>query len=497
VVFRKQVARRPPRGASLRPVPPPVKGPLRRFAPLTDSSRPNYRASIEEDVPTRSDVRRRPTSCVAISSQGAAAPPPLVRSGLGPGKHNKTVRLAAAPRRTRGPPKHLCHVCVRWTDDFAIHLTAHRLPATLASMTRGDKLGYRPALDGLRGIAVLLVIACHAVPDRLGGAGSVGVTVFFVLSGYLITTILRRELADTGRINFRAFYGRRARRLLPALGLLLVAAAGYLLDSHQSLGPIAVTAGYASNFVSATGFNLGVLNHTWTLSLEEQYYLLWPLLMLVVARRRHPVLILGSVAVVSVGLRCGLWLAGATIDRVYYAPDTRADAILVGCALAFIAIGTGGRWIKPAAVVSAATLTVACLTAWSVLVWLLFPLAVGSAALVACAAQYPVRVLAWRPLVFTGKISYGLYLWNLPASLALQQWDAPGWVLTVALFGVSFALAIVSWYVIERPFMRTPVKVSAATFAEVVALKAEVHPARQEARPAGSGFPEPSAKGIA
>ena len=199
-----------------------------------------------------------------------------------------------------------------------------------------------------------------------------------------------------------------------------------------------------------------------------------------VVRRRHPILILGSVAVISGGLRGALGLAGATFDRFYYAPDTRADAILIGCVLAFITITTDARWMKPAAAVSAATLTVTSFAAWPALVWLLFPLAFESAALVACAARYPVPVLEWRPFVFTGKISYGLHLWNVPAAIALQLWDAPRWVLTVALFGVSFTLAIVSWYVIERPFMRRPVNVSAATFAEVVAPKAEVHTVRQE-----------------
>lgn len=327
--------------------------------------------------------------------------------------------------------------------------------ATLTPMGHGERLGYRPALDGLRGIAVLLVILTHAGLPHLDQAGSVGVTLFFVLSGFLITGILSDERERTGRINFRRFYARRARRLFPALGLLLMVVTASLLFSRQSVMPVVLTAGYSSNIANATGHSLGNLDHAWTLSLEEQFYLLWPLLMLVLARRRNPALFLISVAALSAALRSGLWLSGAPIFRVYYGPDTRADAILIGCALAFVASRVvNTRWLKWAAVISALALVASCVVPWSVLIWLLIPLPFASATLILWSDRHPPKILTWRPLVATGKISYGLYLWNYPVSNGLQLWDAPLWARTAVLLIVSFALAALSWWIIERPFMR-------------------------------------------
>lgn len=341
-------------------------------------------------------------------------------------------------------------------------------------MTQEVRLGYRPALDGLRGIAVLLVIVTHAGLPHLDQAGSVGVTLFFVLSGFLITRLLLDEHQRTGRINFRRFYARRARRLLPALGLLLISVGAYLLASHQSILPIALAAGYSANIANATGHTLGNLDHTWTLSLEEQFYLLWPMLMPLVARRRNGPLVLIVAAAVSAVLRSGLWLSGAPIWRVYYGPDTRADAILIGCALAFVAARANSRWLKYATVVGGVVLVASCVVSWSALIWLLIPLPFAGAALIWWVVGHPSKILAWRPLVATGRISYGLYLWNLPVSLSMESWGAPSWVRMVAMVVVTFALAVVSWFVIERPFMRPPVSVAAETPAEVVAPTAEV-----------------------
>ena len=278
-------------------------------------------------------------------------------------------------------------------------------------MTQGVKLGYRPALDGLRGIAILLVIASHAGLPYVAQAGSVGVTLFFVLSGFLITRLMLDERERTGRVNFRNFYARRARRLLPGLGLLLMAVAAYLLASHQSLMPVVLAAGYSANIANATGHSLGNLDHMWTLSLEEQFYLLWPMLMPLVARRRNPALVLTIAAAVSAASRSGLWLSGAPFWRVYYGPDTRADAILIGCALAFVVTkATTHHWLNWAAITGAVTLAAACIMPGTVFIWLLIPLPVASAAVISWAVGHPLRILAWRPLVATGKISYGLYL---------------------------------------------------------------------------------------
>jgi len=364
-------------------------------------------------------------------------------------------------------------------------------------MGRGERLGYRPALDGLRGIAVLLVFLTHARLPHLGHAGTVGVTLFFVLSGFLITRLLSSEHERTGRINFRRFYARRARRLFPALGLLLICMTAYLLSSHLSLLPVVLTAAYSSNIANARGYSLGNLNHAWTLSLEEQFYLLWPLLILVLARRRNPARVLIIAAALLAVLRTGLWLSGAPIWRVYYGPDTRADAILIGCALAFVATSVNARWMKWSAVASAAVLAAACAMPGSAFIWLLIPLPAASAVLILWVEHHPPKILTWRPLVATGKISYGLYLWNFPVSNALQLWDAPMWARTVALLVVSFAMAALSWYIIERPFMHRRTRVPAATFAEAVGQTAEVRSVRQQLDPLDVGATEPSVKGMA
>lgn len=314
--------------------------------------------------------------------------------------------------------------------------------------------GYRPALDGLRGIAVLLVIATHAQIPRMSGGGTVGVTLFFVLSGFLITSILRQEHLRNGFINYRHFYARRLRRLLPAVNLLLIAVAAYLLFSGQSLIPVVIAGLYGSNFAAAAGRNLGNLAHTWSLSIEEQFYLLWPVLLPLVARRR-PALILTLAAVASAALRTGLWLTGAPLARVANGTDVRADALLIGCALAFANIAVPRRLLGVSAAISAVFLVIACgFASATAFMSSLTPVTLASVTLVAWTLRSSPRILTWSPLVAVGKISYGLYLWNLPISLSLLSWDAPTWARSVVLVAASFAMACLSWYIIERPFTR-------------------------------------------
>jgi peptidoglycan/LPS O-acetylase OafA/YrhL len=355
---------------------------------------------------------------------------------------------------------------------------------TLALMDRGGRLGYRPALDGLRGVAVLLVLAQHANVPFFAQGGTVGVTLFFVLSGFLITSILRDERATTGRTDFRGFYLRRARRLLPALALLLVGVTAYLLATGQSLVDVLLTAAYASNLAGASGHNLGNLVHTWTLSLEEQFYLLWPLLLPVVARRRRPALVLAVVAALVVAWRVVLSMSGASVERIYFGPDTRADAIVIGCALAFALASIPARHLRLAAAVSAAVLAGLCAAPpESALAWLLPPITLASLVVVAHAARSAPKLLTWRPLVATGRISYGLYLWSFPVALSVESRGLPVWVSAPTIAVVSVALALASWFVIERPFQRRPVKaavdpVDPVVPGEVVPLTSEALPAR-------------------
>lgn len=312
---------------------------------------------------------------------------------------------------------------------------------------------HRPGLDGLRGIAVLIVLASHA---RIAGfalqGGLAGVTLFFVLSGYLITSLLVAERDGTGRVNLRAFYIRRGLRLLPALfALLAVVSVGYAFDAWPSppgpvvdnlLVSVVAVAGYVGNW-AILGFNPGVLGHTWSLGVEEQFYFVWPLMLLAGLRLFGP----RGVAVVALALAVLVtpWrfvVAGEdNLIRLRVGTDMHADALLFGCALALLRIrasslvgwaGVGGL------VVLAAVWTSGAL---GELIFVPLATIASVAALAGCPS-----LLGGRPLAYVGRISYGLYLWHY--LLIWWGWPAP---LTIV---VSIAVAVVSYERLERPFLR-------------------------------------------
>ncbi|HEY1116399.1 MAG TPA: acyltransferase, partial [Acidimicrobiales bacterium] len=203
---------------------------------------------------------------------------------------------------------------------------------------------YWPALDGMRGVAVLLVIAYHGERSLAPRGGAIGVTMFFTLSGFLITTLLLRERASTGRIGLGRFYWRRALRLLPALVTLVAVTSAYALvtDNHErTLGAALPVLLYVGNWVRTLHDTegLGLLEHTWSLSVEEQFYLVWPLAVLGAAalvskaRQAEAVLALavgGSLA--SLLWRLQLWDAEEprwSAARLYNGTDAVADQLLV------------------------------------------------------------------------------------------------------------------------------------------------------------------------
>lgn len=342
----------------------------------------------------------------------------------------------------------------------------------------GFALGYRPALDGLRALAILLVIPYNW---HWGvAAGYLGVDVFFVLSGFLITSLLLEEHHATGRIDLPAFWARRALRLLPALLLLLTA---LLLMSPSAranpLGPLLVLF-YVGNWALALtdhGYEiLGGLAHTWSLSVEEQFYLIWPPILLVLLRRGASVRALAQVAgvgvVLSFLLKWGLSVAGAPPLRIYTGTDTRADALLIGCLLALLAripsrpiqgalrVPSWAGWLALVALVSVAAVigpsdtspwmqrggfTLAALVAATVL-----------AHIVASPGGAMARLFSAQPLVWTGRVSYGLYLWH-PLVGAFSGDDRFGVhpALAVGLQVIALIGAVLfSWLAIERPALR-------------------------------------------
>lgn len=296
---------------------------------------------------------------------------------------------------------------------------------------------YLPQLDGVRAIAVLAVLAEHAQLSFAVGGG-VGVDLFFVLSGYLITTLLLQEFAATGTISLRSFYGRRIRRLLPAL--VAVAAFSFIafsivrpFETNATILGIVTSLLYISCWFRAFGISeLGWFGHTWSLSVEEHFYFFWPPLLLWICRRgignlRRWVLGLFALAVVY---RVVTAATGASGARLKNSPDLRADQLLAGCALAVLLLGMRSyraeRWDKWWTMLVA--LSIADLARMVV-----FPFAFGlawfrnaSADVVAVEAAVIIgylvvrnrslltRTLSHPSLVWLGRRSYAVYLWHLP-----------------------------------------------------------------------------------
>ena len=319
---------------------------------------------------------------------------------------------------------------------------------------------YWPGLDGLRGLAILMVFGFH-LPIGAFRAGSYGVIVFFVLSGFLITTILLRELDAHDRIDLRRFFLRRARRLFPAL---IVVVAAHLVLQFTILGepehwwerswPVLA---YVSNYVQSAGAQLVHMAHTWSLAIEEHFYLLWPVTLIVLPRRwRFPVTC--ALFVAFAAWRLSLLTGGAPHDRIYFATDTNAFAPLLGCALA---IGVHEKRIPVASsnvcsLSTAALLLAACIP-WHYydrrLLYFAVPISVLAATAVYGAVSGPPDWLHHPVLVWFGTISYGLYLWHyMMISLPWENLRPVPPLFSMIM--APIALAWLSWHFIEAPLIR-------------------------------------------
>jgi peptidoglycan/LPS O-acetylase OafA/YrhL len=346
----------------------------------------------------------------------------------------------------------------------------------------GRRAGHLPALDGLRGVAILGVLLFHA--GHLGG-GFLGVDLFFALSGYLITDLLLREIRVSGTVSLTAFWGRRVRRLLPALMTVLIGATlltwalgdADLRRSALSDGPwvqanlvnwhlLGESAGYWD------GLGAGrVFGHLWSIAVEEQFYLVWPVVLLLVARRPRRVetwVVWIAVAVSVASLVLLLVLVDpADTTRVYTGTDTRAFSLMLGALVATPPVRRGleqlvGRRAGVVLVLLVAVLAGLWWTAdgeaspWLYQGGLFAHSLVAALVVVLCVrapGSLPARALGWRPLRALGLVSYSLYLWHWPVFLLLpeQRLGLTGWSHTLVVCAISVLLATLTTVLVENP----------------------------------------------
>lgn len=404
-----------------------------------------------------------------------------------------------------------------------------------------------PALNGLRGLAVLGVVAYHLQFGWASG-GFLGVDLFFVLSGFLITSLLLEEWVPTRAIDLAAFWGRRAKRLLPALFLVALAIALYLIanasfagvganglvDLTGLRGDAIATLLYVGNwhaiYVQQSYFgkllNPSPLQHTWSLAIEEQFYLVWPPVLLLILRtagrswRRVGLTLAVIAGLVSAGLMALLFHPGADPTRIYYGTDTRAFDLMAGIVLAFLCAARPQptarltRALHVLAPVAAALLGV---------VWVVGGTSAGlpkdwmfDGGFLGCAVlammvladarlfdRGPLgRALATAPLHFLGTISYGIYLWHWPVIVYLTNFRTglSTTPLDITRVAVILVLSTASYYVVERPIRRAsfkgwrrlcvaPVAGVAAALVLVVATVPAVADPITLAKTSGSNFP--------
>lgn len=357
----------------------------------------------------------------------------------------------------------------------------HVRPSASAEVVGGGgRLGHVPGLDGVRGMAVLLVVVLHAglvIHPADGGllpGGFIGVDVFFVLSGFLITSLLVAEHASAGRISFVAFYVRRGWRLLPALAVLLVAHAVYAacvgISMRTEAASVLAIVLYVSNWAQSYGLDVpGGLIHTWTLSIEEQFYLVWPavvVLLLGRVRSRRALLdVLVTAIAASAAVRAWIWAFGAGYPAAYMRTDARADGLLIGAMCAFL-----WRWqLLPRRGLSSAASVSLVAVLGVALFWdstkpgmfyggyTLVSLAAGVIVIAVMHGGWSAgAVFVARPLRAIGRVSYGLYLWQgLCLHIAARTFDDQPRVMR-AIIGVALAViaTFLSWRCVECPLLR-------------------------------------------
>ena len=354
--------------------------------------------------------------------------------------------------------------------------------------TDNVRFTYAPSLDGIRAFAVILVICLHAQTiyptlEQSFYSGFLGVDIFFVLSGFLITSILLKEYDANGSLSARNFFARRFLRLMPAYWLHLLV---IFLFSKQLFWPrVADQVSKSENFLYAffylTNYHRiwngssapGVLGHTWSLAIEEQFYIFWfPILFLMLRnlRKKGVFIVTLSLIILLTTFRALRYDGDQTVNYLYNAFDTRVDSLLIGCLFSMIVLWKvfsdeffSSRYFNllvlcafvgiAAVFYQAESYSAAFLWTWGLT---LFSVSVGIVIVwLVKLEQHTIKTILERPyIVWTGKVSYGLYLWHFSAIYLADRFalTKPG-KFVAALF-LTFSVAALSYYALERPLLK-------------------------------------------
>jgi peptidoglycan/LPS O-acetylase OafA/YrhL len=352
-----------------------------------------------------------------------------------------------------------------------------------ASELKPEAATYRPHFDGLRAVAVYLVLLFHAGSSQFSG-GYVGVDVFFVLSGYLVTQLLLRDIEGVGRIRLARFYSRRFRRLLPAAFVVLIVTAAVYTAIASPAQVLDVVGAFKAAFLYSTNwyfvhqstayFGADIATnpvlHFWSLAVEEQFYLVWPLALtgaFAITRRMER---RRQVRAIAIGVAMGAVVSGAYAlslrngdpNRAYYGTDTRAYELLAGALIALVPaiVASARRYrsaMRVATFVSLGALA-ALASSWIHLdaiergIAVTITTVVLIVALEASEGGFVTRVLSTRPMTYLGKISYGTYLWHWLVILVVVQVFHPSTIATIGIaFLVATGLASFSFDFMEHP----------------------------------------------
>lgn len=346
------------------------------------------------------------------------------------------------------------------------------------------RLGYQPALDGLRGVAVVMVVLYHVgtylwlgSPAWTLHGGFLGVDLFFVLSGFLITVLLLGEADRRGGVALGGFATRRLRRLAPVLvavmvALLALALSGKMYETDAVLDTAVPVLTFTHNWAVA-GDAPVLVGHLWSIGVEAQFYLLWAVAVVLALRTRRPPVAMAVVTLVGISAvvawRAYLLDDGAALFALYVRTSTRLDAPLIGALAGVVASAGWLPWFRGRVAAATGAVGLVLVVYAAVVVDFTDPTlyrglfsgialcaALGVLAVVRSGPGPFVRVLSARPLIAAGIISYSMYVWHLPVFQIVLK-NTRGWeaLPRVAIaVGISLALAVLSYRFIERPFVR-------------------------------------------